>query len=57
MPVTALVGKEGTMTTTYPTPDRSSHRPNLAKTPENDVLDLVWNVGHLSDRTLAVAVV
>lgn len=37
------------MTTTYSTPDRSSHRPNLAKTPENEVLDLAWNVGQLSD--------
>jgi hypothetical protein len=37
------------MATKYPTPDRASHRPNLAKTPENEVLDLAWNVGHLSD--------
>jgi hypothetical protein len=34
---------------TYPAPDRSSHLPNLAKTPENEVLDLAWNVGQLSD--------
>lgn len=33
----------------YPAPYRSSHTPNFVKTPENDVLDLCWAEGVLSD--------
>lgn len=33
----------------YPQPDRSNQTPNRAKTPENDVLDIGWNEGVLSD--------
>ena len=33
----------------YPKPDRSDQTPNAVKTPENDVLDIGWNEGVLSD--------
>lgn len=33
----------------YPKPDRSSHRPNFAKTVENDTIDIGWAEGTLSD--------
>jgi hypothetical protein len=33
----------------YPAPYRSGHRPNFVKTPENDILDLCWAEGVLSD--------
>src|SRR5919108_979088 len=33
----------------YPKPDRSAFQPNFVKTPENDVLDIGWNEGQLTD--------
>ncbi len=33
----------------YPKPDRSDHSPNFSKTPENDVIDIGWDEGILSD--------
>jgi hypothetical protein len=33
----------------YPKPDRSNFKPNLSKTPEDDVLDLGWQEGALRD--------
>jgi hypothetical protein len=33
----------------YPKPDRSDQKPSLVKTPENDVIDIGWNEGVLSD--------
>ena len=33
----------------YPRPDRSGFRPNLRKTAANEVLDVGWAEGHLSD--------
>lgn len=33
----------------YPKPDRSTHRPNRVKTPENEQLDIGWAEGALSD--------
>ena len=33
----------------YPIPDRSNFTPNFSKTPENDVLDIGWAEGFLSD--------
>lgn len=33
----------------YPKPDRSNFNPNFVKTPDNDVLDISWNEGILSD--------
>jgi hypothetical protein len=33
----------------YPKPDRSQFKPNLSKTPEDDVLDLGWQEGALRD--------
>lgn len=34
---------------TYPKPDRSSYVPNLSKSAENDVLDIGWTEGFLTD--------
>jgi hypothetical protein len=33
----------------YPKPDRSDYKPNFSRTAENDVLDLGWAEGTLSD--------
>src|SRR5580658_9024365 len=37
------------MDPTYPKPDRSDFKPNLSKTPENEILDLGWQEGVLRD--------
>lgn len=37
------------MSSNFPKPDRSNFTPNFSKTPENDVIDLGWNEGTLSD--------
>lgn len=37
------------MASNYPKPDRSTFKPNLKKTPENDALDIGWAEGVLSD--------
>ena len=37
------------MTTSYFKPDRSTFKPNVKKTPENDALDIGWAEGVLSD--------
>ena len=33
----------------YPRPDRSGYTPNFVKTPENEVLDIGWQEGVLTD--------
>ncbi len=33
----------------YPKPDRSDHEPNFTKTDENEVIDIGWSDGELSD--------
>lgn len=33
----------------YPKPNRSDFKPNLKRTHKNDVLDIGWNEGVLSD--------
>jgi hypothetical protein len=40
---------DGCMPITFPRPDRSNFTPNVSKTPDNDVIDLGWNEGMLSD--------
>jgi hypothetical protein len=40
---------DGQMTSIYPRPDRPTFTPNFSRTPENDVIDLGWNEGILSD--------
>jgi hypothetical protein len=40
---------EKDMTHNYPIPDRTNFRPNFQKTEENDVLDIGWAEGVLSD--------
>src|ERR1700689_2549166 len=37
------------MDSTYPKPDRSDFKPHLSKTPENEILDLGWQEGVLTD--------
>jgi hypothetical protein len=37
------------VTPEYPRPDRSDFKPNFRKTSENDVLDIGWSEGMLSD--------
>ena len=37
------------MAKTYPKPDRSDFTPNFQKTDENDVIDIGWTEGELSD--------
>ena len=37
------------MISIYPKPDRSDHTPNFTKTGDNDVLDIGWNEGVLTD--------
>ena len=41
--------RESVMDLKYPRPDRSDFRPNFEKTLENDVLDIGWAEGILSD--------
>lgn len=40
---------DGCMSSIFSKPDRSNFTPNFSKTPDNDVIDLGWNEGMLSD--------